>query len=184
MTNRSLAVEQAQVGRDHVAGREPHDVARHQRLDRNLDRTASSAGAGRAPHARGRLHHGAQPRRGLVGSVLLNEGGGDRQQDHQGNDDRRPDVAQEIGDPRQGQQQRVERISRAAPDFLQDRRLSLARDEVEPVRFEPALGFLRFKATGAQFDPLAAILRGQAAQGKQLLRIGARSRRHRLLQEA
>jgi hypothetical protein len=52
------------------------------------------------------------------------------------------------------------------------------------MRFEPALGFRRFKATGARFDPLTAILRGQAAQGKQLLRIGARSRRHRLLQEA
>jgi hypothetical protein len=52
------------------------------------------------------------------------------------------------------------------------------------MRFEAALGFRRFKATGARFDPLAAILRGQAAQGKQLLRIGARSRRHRLLPEA
>ena len=64
------------------------------------------------------------------------------------------------------------------------RRFSLAGDEVEPMRFETALGFRRFKATGARIDPLAAILRGQAAQGKQLLRIGARSRRHRLLPEA
>ena len=54
-----LGFEQPQVRRDHVAGGQPHDVARHQRLDRNfgeIDRPRSGA----APHARRRLHHGAQ----------------------------------------------------------------------------------------------------------------------------
>ena len=33
-----LGFEQAQIGRNHVAGGQPHDIARHERLDRDFGR--------------------------------------------------------------------------------------------------------------------------------------------------
>ena len=94
----------------------------------------SPSPAGRAPpHAGGGLHHGAQAGRRLVGAVLLDEGGGDGQQDHQRDHDRRPDVAEKIGNRCQSEQQRVEGVPAADPELLEDRRLALARDEVGAV---------------------------------------------------
>src|SRR6516165_8796759 len=91
----------------------------------------------------------------LVGSMLLNESGADSEQHHQHDDDRRAHVADEIGNGRQRQQQRVEGISRAAPNLLQDRWFSLARNQVEPEILEPACSFFAREAREARPQPLA-----------------------------
>src|SRR6516165_12639020 len=103
LMNKSLASEQAQIGRDHVAGRQFDDVAWDQRFDRDLREFAVSGG--RPPfHARGGLYHCAQAGGRLVGSMLLNESSADCEQHHQHDDDRRAHVADEIGNRRQRQQ--------------------------------------------------------------------------------
>ena len=73
----------------------------------------------------------------------------DRQHHHGGDDDRGPHVAQEIGDHRQRQQQRVQRIPGTAPQFLRDRRLALAGDEVEPGFPQAAFRLARGETLGS-----------------------------------
>jgi hypothetical protein len=70
--------------------------------------------------------------RRLVGAVLLDKGRTDREYDHNGDDDRRPHIAKEIGDHCQGKQQPVEGIIGATPDFLGDCWPSLTSNEIEP----------------------------------------------------
>ena len=143
-----LGFEQAQVRRDHIAGGQPHDIARHQPLDRDFDerllgmrRTTAHAGRG--------VDHGTQPRGGLVRPVLLDERGRCRQHHHGGDDNRRPHVAQEPGDDRQRQQQRVQRVPGTAPQFLRDRRPALARDQIEPELPQATFGLARGEALRA-----------------------------------
>ncbi len=163
-----LGLEQTQIGGHHVAGRQAHDVARNQRLDRNLVEIAGLS-RHRSPHARGRPHHRAQTGGGVVGAVLLNERGRDRQQDHEGDHDRRPRVAQEAGHDRQSQQQRIERVADTPPKLLQDGRPVLARDEIEAVLREPPLRILLRKAGGGRGEPLARLRRRQEAEREQLI---------------
>jgi hypothetical protein len=67
--------------------------------------------------------------------VLLNERCYDGEENHNDNDKGSAQVSQEIGDRRQRKEQGVERVFGSAPNFLQDRGLSLARDEIEPTTF-------------------------------------------------
>jgi hypothetical protein len=137
-----LGLEQPQVRRDHVAGRQLHDVAGNQRLDRDL-RECTGRGSG-APLYGGRSpHHGSQAGRRLVRAVLLDESGRDRQDDHDSDDDGCSDVAQEIGDRCQGQQKRVQWVLGAAPQLLEGRRLPFPRDQVGSVDFKPPRGLFR-----------------------------------------
>ena len=87
--------------------------------------------------------------------MLLNESSADCEQHHQHDDDRRAHVADEIGNRRQCQQERIEGISRAAPNLLEDRWFSLARDQVEPEILESACGFFVGEAREARSEPLA-----------------------------
>ena len=104
--------------------------------------------------------------------MLLDEGGADRQDDHQGDDDRRPHVAQKIGNACQGEQQRVQRITGATPDFLQDRRFSLARDEIMTELLEALSSIVSREAVNAGTKALARFVGVQATDGKQVVGIG------------
>ena len=124
-----LGLEQPQVGRDHVAGGQPHDVAGHQRLERNLREVAVAVG----PRAAARWRWSSPSRAG--GPRPRSSGAPERtpcrRPARPSGRSRSPPVRRrEIGDHRQSEQERVEGISAADPDFLQDRRLALARDEV------------------------------------------------------
>src|SRR6516162_3880615 len=114
-----------------------------------------SPAAGRRFTLVGGLYHCAQAGGRLVGSMLLNESSADCEQHHQHDDDRRAHVADEIGNRRQCQQERIEGISRAAPNLLEDRWFSLARDQVEPEILEPACGSFVGQAHRARLQPLA-----------------------------
>jgi hypothetical protein len=124
-----LAVQEPEIGWDHVAGRQAHDVARHQHLHRQLGEIGrlEALDAGRG------LHHRAQPGGGFIRSMLLDEGGHDRQHHHDDDHDGGPDIAEKIGGRGKRQQQRVQRIFDAPPDLLCDRRLALAGDQIGAV---------------------------------------------------
>ena len=76
---------------------------------------------------------------GLVRPVFLDEGGRDRQYHHGGDHDCGADVSEKIGDDRQGQQQRVQRIAGTAPELFSNRGLALARDEIGPELLQACL---------------------------------------------
>ena len=97
-------------------------------------------------------------RRCLVGSVFLNKRGADCQQDHQRDYDRCPHIAKEIGNHRQCKQKCVERASGATPDFLEDCRLLLPSDEVEPIAFQAPIRFFGCEPCEARSNVLAGCL--------------------------
>jgi len=96
--------------------------------------------------------------------MLLNESGADCEQHHQHDDDRRAHVPDKIGNGRQRQQERIEGISRAAPNLLQDRWFALARDQVEPEILEPTCRFFLGEARRARPQPLAQRLGRELTQ--------------------
>ena len=108
-----LCRNQSHVGGDHVAGRQQHDVARaraaRSALRSALARSRQPAGARSrcsAPSAAARR----QPRR----AVLLKETERDAEEHHDGDHDRGPLIADEVGRRRERQQQPVQRVDRAA----------------------------------------------------------------------
>ena len=109
-----LGFEQAEFGRNYVAGGKPDDISRHELLNGNFYKRVFRIVWG-APDARRRVNHGAQFGGRLVRSVFLDEGGYDRKDHHRGDDDGGADVPRKIGNGRQGEQQRVQRIAGAAP---------------------------------------------------------------------
>ena len=147
-----LGFEQAQIGGDHVARRKPHHVARDQTIHRNLDeRVIGWTGA--APDAGRGVDHGAQLGCRLIRPVFLDEGRRDRQHDHGGDHHRGADVSQEIGDDRQRQQQGIQGIASAAPQFFGNAGLAFARDEIGAELLQPHGGFGAGQAlrSGLQF---------------------------------
>jgi hypothetical protein len=97
--------------------------------------------------------------------VFLDEGCRNRQHDHRGNHDGRADVAQEIGDHSQRQQQRVQRVARAIPDLLRDRRLAFSRNEVGSKLLQPRCRFLGKHSVRRRAHPGAGFARLKAADG-------------------
>jgi hypothetical protein len=130
-----LGADEPQIRRDHVAGGETHDIARNQPLDRNFGETVGLILAGAhlraAPLDPGRrLHHGAQFRCGIVGTMLLDERRGDREDDHDRDNDSRPDIAKKIGNRREREQQRVQGVFGAPPQFSQNARAAFLGNKV------------------------------------------------------
>ena len=135
-----LGGEQAQVGRDHVAGREGDDVARNELLDRDFGEAFDLGDVRRAAaplHARGGLHQGPQLGGGLVGAMLLDEGRDDRQDHHHGDDDGGARVAEEVGHHRKREQQDIERVLGAIDDLVEDAGPAFLRDLVRPEAPQP-----------------------------------------------
>ena len=83
--------------------------------------------------------------------VLLDEGRGDREDDDDRDHDRRPDVAEEIGDCREREKQGVQGILGPPPQFSQDARASLPGDDVGSDRRQPCLRL------GATSSPLGEV---------------------------
>src|ERR1019366_5339309 len=101
-----LGGKEPEIGRNHVAGGKPHDIAGNELLHRNFAKTMrlvlSGGNSRAAPFDAGRrLHHGAKFGGGVIGAMLLDEGRGDGEYDHDRDDERRADVAEEIGDSRE-----------------------------------------------------------------------------------
>jgi hypothetical protein len=163
-----LGFQQAQVRRDHVAGRKPHHVARDERLDRHLDELRTAA---TPPHARGGLHHGLQARRRVVRAVLLHEGRRHRQHDHDGDHDGRALVAEQPGHDGEHGEQRVERIARPAPQLGGDGRLALARDHIAPVQREAPRRLPRREPRQLRAEARARRLGSEPAQRRELFRL-------------
>jgi hypothetical protein len=91
------------------------------------------------------------------------------QDDHRRNHDRGSEITQEIGDHRERQQQRVERVSGTAPEFLRNCWLSLARHQVVTVVREAACCFVRGEAVATRPKSLTRLRRSEATDRKKLL---------------
>ena len=134
-----LGADEPQIRRDHVAGREPHEIAGNELIDRNLGKTLRLIIRRRensaAPFdARRRLDHRAEFGGGVVGAMLLDEGGRDRQDDHDQDDDGGAQVAEKIGRRRKREQQRVQGVLRAPPQLLDDARTVFLGDPIGTAR--------------------------------------------------
>ena len=122
--------QHAQIRRDHVAGRQLDDIARHQLRDRQLHVLALAGERIAADHRGGVAHHGLQRVGRPVGACLLDEvqqrGDQHHQRDHQG-------AGQILGGIRnhaeRGQQQ-VERVAVAVPEVLPPGLFLLIVDDV------------------------------------------------------
>ena len=130
-----LGGEQAQVGWNHVAGRDRDKIAGDDLFDGDLEisfdgRWACCRGGIPALYARRGLDERAQPGGRLVGTMLLDERRHDRKDHHCGNNRGGPHVAQKIGNRRQREQQSVERIFRAVDELVNDAGAVLPRDLV------------------------------------------------------
>jgi len=124
-----LGLEQAQVGRNHVAGGQLDHVAGDHARQRNLHlrgtgrlRVEAVVGAGRcgsgqrhgtgcvrAQHRRGGVHHRAQLFGRLAGAHLLHERQQHRQQHHDADHDRAARLAREVGEDGQPEKQQRQR---------------------------------------------------------------------------
>ena len=127
-----LGLQQAEVGRDHVARRKPHDITRDNGFDGDF-REVVMAICGLTPDGRRGPYHASQPGSSLIRAVLLHKGGRDRQHHHDRDDDRGPQVTQKIGHARQREQKRIERILGTAPNLLEDGWLSFTRDQIGAI---------------------------------------------------
>ena len=128
---------------------ESHDVAGDELVDRYLDKALDfRRPAFVAPplHACRRLYERTQLGSGLVGAVLLDEGGDDGEDDHHDNDDGGARVAEKIRHHGKREQQAIERIARAVEELEQDTGAVFACDL---VRAEPPKPSLRLRV----FEP-------------------------------
>ena len=101
--------DQPHIRRDHVAGRQQHDIAGHQLLDRHFVVLFCCARYLPA-HGRSDPHHPSQRIGSLVRTMLLDETQRDAQSHHDRDHDGDPLIAREVGRDRERQQKEVERI--------------------------------------------------------------------------
>ena len=144
-----LRGEQAQVRRDHVAGREGDDVAGNDLFHRYLGEAFDLRDVRRtaaALHARSGLDQGAQLGGRFVGAMLLDEGRHDRENHHGGDDHGGAGVAEKVGHHREREQQHIERVLGAIDDLVEDAGPALLGDLVRPEALQP-LDRLRFVET-------------------------------------
>jgi hypothetical protein len=133
-----LGREHSQIGWDHIAGREPDDIAGNELLDRDLECLLACCTLRMPPQDSGCCpHHRTQPSSRVIRAMLLEEGKGHAQHHHYGDDRRGPRVAKEIRDRRQRQQQEIERVFGPPDQLTDDLLLALARDKVGANRAEP-----------------------------------------------
>jgi hypothetical protein len=129
-----LRAHEPHVGRNHVAGREVHDVAGHEILERHL---ATHPGCDvrlavwdLARDGRGGRHHRAQGCSGARRSILLQEPHRHADDDHAGDDDGAFDVAGLVGNDAERDQYEDERVPEVADEQRVPRGEALARDLV------------------------------------------------------
>ncbi len=94
-----LGADEAEIGGNHIAGRNAHDIARHELFDRNFDEAigvAVSRSAAASLDAGRRFHHGAELGGGVIGAMLLDESRNDGEKDNDRNDRGCSDVTKEI----------------------------------------------------------------------------------------
>ena len=131
-----LRRDQPEVGGDHVARRQQDDVAGHELLDRHVD-VIMRLGACLPAHGRGYRHHPLQLVGGIVGTMLLDEAQRDAQNHHDGDHDRGPLIAQEVGRGRKREQKQVQRVDRAADKLAENCMARLMSDLIQSRRTEP-----------------------------------------------
>ena len=79
-------------------------------------------------HGRGYRHHPLQLVGSIVGAMFLDEAQRDAQNHHDGDHDRGPLIAQEVGRRRKREQEQVQRVDRAADELAEDRVARLVSD--------------------------------------------------------
>ena len=138
----------AAVGRDHVAGRQRHDVARDQLAQGDLLRRRGQRRRGRRYCCRGRpqhrggvAHEAAQALGRPVRTAFLHEADARAQRHHDGDHDRRLGVRAEERQHRQGGEQQVERVEVAAPQAHPAGQRRFLLHVVGAVSGEPAGSF-------------------------------------------
>ena len=157
-----LRRDQPHVRRDHVAGRQQHDVAGHELLDRHFDMILRCARY-LATHGRGDQHHPLQRFSSLVRTMFLDETQRDAQAHHDRDHDGDPLIAQEVGRGRERQQQQVQRVDRPADQLADDRMARRLRDLVGTDRAQPRLDLPGREALRGSVNPLQRFVRRQAS---------------------
>ena len=122
----------------------------------------------RAPDAGSRVHHGPQPGGRLVGAVLLNEGRDNGQKHHGQDDDRRPKVSQKKGNDGQSQQEGVQRVAKASPEFFGDGGFVFLADTIRSEALQTRLRLGAGEALNGRSSPLAGLRRLKTTEGGQI----------------
>src|SRR5262249_666422 len=126
--------------------RKRHEIARHDLLDRYLDKALDLGGSLQrgqplALDARRCLDQGLQLGGRLVRTMFLDESRHDRKDHHRGYDNGGTHVAEKVRNDRERQQQGVERILGTIDEFMDDTRPVFLRDLVQPETLKPLGGF-------------------------------------------
>ena len=125
-----LRRDQPEVGGNHVASRQQDNIAGHELLDRQVD-VIMRLGTCLPAHGRGYRHHPLQLVGGIVGAMFLDEAQRDAQNHHNGDHDRGPLVAQEVGRGREREQKQIQRIDRAADELAENCMARLVSDLIQ-----------------------------------------------------
>ncbi len=149
-----LARYEAEIGWDHVPGRELDHVARHQVAQRQL------AGLSGADHRRRDADHGLELGGGVAGPQFLNESQGHPQDDHTQHDDRRgrPIIVGHQRNGRQQQEQDHQGIGTGSGQEFDPPIALFVRDHVGAVLLQAASGLLLAQAGVAGFQPAKHLL--------------------------
>ena len=125
-----LRRDQPEIGGNHVTRRQQDDIAGYKLLDRHVN-VVMRLGTCLPAHGRVYRHHPLQLVGGIVGAMFLDEAQRDAQNHHDGDHDRGPLVAQEVGRGRKREQKQVQRVDRAADELAENCMSRLVSDLIQ-----------------------------------------------------